>query len=449
MSEKNPPQPEQRIGGGLVLLSGDTRPFSTESFALYKAYSLADRVFCVEPGLVFDAITRLNILRLDDICQLQMLSVVEIGGNLSGLGWPHRFLHKRLPHSLRAGALHGLMARLCGLSEKEIAVGILAECLHDNFLCAGGDSWKDVNYQQTLFDEDDLFAEKIFRYYGRGWQSLCRKYGLNPENTAQEIENIVSGIGLRGQIHEIADTSSYMLGDLAEIKKACERQDNAKFQNIILASREEWDVWNRLKIEDGQLTASDYWVLENFLRLRMLLWTHLYQNPAVKFSELLLREVVYPHLTGRKRLSIAELPLQGDSWLHKLIEREMGLSVGALDRLDLLGAFPKRATAATWISAMDMEDQLYSQGAFTLVFSTRDFQSTKSKTDKYFVKGPDGKNLTFKEAYPVRAGFIEGIAYKSSPPGEQVNVCWVEKPTMSENMRLAWEEARAKWQKRK
>ena len=33
------------------------------------------------------------------------------------------------------------------------------------------------------------------------------------------MQDIVEGKGLRGQIHEVADTASYMLGDLAEIKR--------------------------------------------------------------------------------------------------------------------------------------------------------------------------------------------------------------------------------------
>ncbi len=452
MSTKKSPEQGRRLGGGLVLLPSDAAPSSTESFSLYKAYSLADRAFWVEPDLVADAMKPLNLLRMDDIYQLQVLTVAETGDGLRSLELPHRFLHKRLIHNLRAGALHGLMAQRCGLSEEEIAVGVLAECMHDNFTCAGGDSWKGINHQQTIFDEDDKFAEKILRYYGFGWLSLCWQYGFNPEKTAREMQDIVDGRDLRGQIHEIADTASYILGDLAEIKKAHQRLGGMNLQKIIRASEEEWDVWNYISVQKGQLVVTNQWVLENFLRLRVVLWANLYQNPAAKFLELLAREVVFPYLLSRKRIDLAELPRQGDAWLQNLVEQEMGLTSGAWTQLDLLGEFPRRKSFATWGFAMDFEDHLHSLhslGAFTLVFSVGDFQKTKSKTDKYFVDGLDGEVVTFKEANPTGARLIEEIAQGSTSPSERINVCWVENSVIPDNLRQAWEEARARWQERR
>jgi hypothetical protein len=449
MTVKNPHGYEQRLGGGLVLLPGDAEPFPTESFALYKAFSLDDRTFCVEPGFVFDTITRLNLSRLDDICQLQLLSVAEVVDEPRRIELPHIFSHKRLTHSLRAAALHGIMAAQCGFSREETAVGILAECMHDGFICAGGDSWKEINCQQTLFDEDDKFAEKIFRYHDSNWRLFCRKYGFISEQTAKTLDDIVSGRGLRGQIHEVADTASYMLGDLAEIKKAHARLGGRNLQQILLASQDEWDVWNYVKIAGGKLTATNHLVLGNFLRLRTILWMRLYNNPAVKFLELLCREIIYPYLINRKRIDLAELPKLNDGWLYGLAEQEMGLAAGALSRLDLLGAFPRRAFCVTWSQAMDFEDQFYSrENSFTLVFSTKDFPKTKSKTDKYYVRGLDGKTAAFKDAYPTDSEQIETIIQESISHAFPAQIYWVEKPVIPDNLRQAWEEARARWQKR-
>lgn len=449
MSDNNSPKPGQRLGGGLVLLPSDTAPSSTESFSTYKPYSLADRAFLLEPGLVADATRSLNLLRMDDIHQLQILTVVEIGDGLKSLELPHRFQHKRLVHNLRAGALHGLMAQKCGLSEQEIDIGVLAECMHDNFTCAGGDAWKSIDHQGKIFDEDHEFAEKIFRYYGFGWLSLCWRYGFDPEKTAQEMQDIIDGHGLRGQIHEIADTASYMLGDLVEIKYAYERSGGQKFREIIRASEEEWDIWNHIRVASDRLVVTDQWVLTNFLKLRAVLWSNLYQNPAIKFLELLSREVVFPYLINHKKIDLSELPRQGDAWLQNLVEKEMGLSTGAWTRLDLLGGFPKYKSVVTWGLAMDFEDYLYASEAFTLVFSVGDFQATKSKTDKYFVDGLDESIVTFKEANPSGAKLIEGIAQRVTSSAEKINVCWVERPVIPYNLRLAWEEARARWQERK
>jgi hypothetical protein len=103
----------------------------------------------------------------------------------------------------------------------------------------------------------------------------------------------------------------------------------------------------------------------------------------------------------------------------------------------------------TWNQALDFEDQVYALGGFTLMFSARDFQETKSKTDKYFVRGLDGKIASFKEAYPTDAELIDDIAHRSISRVERINVCWVEKPIIPKNLREAWEEARGRWQERK
>ena len=155
--------PEQsKTWGWPVLLASDREPFPLESeFCLYKAYSLAGRAFYVEPGLVFDSLSKLNLGRLGKVSQLQVLTVAEVSDKLRSLSWPHRFQHTRLTHSLRAGALHSLIAGQFGFSEQEIAVGILAECLHDIFTCAGG-FLKNINHQKTLFDEDDHLRRKFF-----------------------------------------------------------------------------------------------------------------------------------------------------------------------------------------------------------------------------------------------------------------------------------------------
>lgn len=263
------------------------------------------------------------------------------------------------------------------------------------------------------------------------------------------MQGIVEGKGLRGQIHEIADTASYMLGDLAEIKKAYARVGGQKFQAIISASQDDWDVWNHLKVLNGQVVITNHWVLENFLRLRVMLWANLYQNPAYKFLDLFSRQIVYPYLISRQRINLAELPVQSDVWLHNLVEREMGLARGMFARLDLLGEFPKRESFITWSQAMDFEDHLQALGSFTLVFSTKDFQETKSKTDKYFVEGFDGNAVAFKEAHPTSAESIDTIARQITSSIDPVQVCWVEHPVIPNNLRQAWEEARARWQERK
>ena len=187
--------------------------------------------------------------------------------------------------------------------------------------------------------------------------------------------------------------------------------------------------------------------LRKLFKIKGNVWANLYQNPASKFLELLARDVVYPYLVSRKLINLAELPTQGDIWLYSLVEREMGLTSGTWNRLDLLGQFPMRMTFPTWGQAMDFEDHLYALRHFTVVFSTKDFQETKSKTNQYFVQSFEGNVVSFKEAHPTAYDSIDDIARKSTFSAEPINVCWVEKPVI-QNLREAWDEARARWQEK-
>lgn len=317
------------------------------------------------------------------------------------------------------------------------------------FTCAGGDSWKDINHQKTLFDEDNDFAGKIFRYSGDGWWLLCKKHGLDPKNTAQTIQEIVNGQGLRGEIHEIADTASYMLGDVEEIRRVCERYADTppEFVEILHAAGYPWDIWNCVAEKNGHVVVTNPVTLNNFLVLRILLWTKFYQNPRIKVLEMLMREIVYPYLVDKKLINISDLPTKGDTWLYSTIERHMGWQENQTRDLCLLGSFPKMKAFATWDRALAFEEYQYNSRAFTLVFSVEDFPKTNSKTDKYRVMCPDGRVETFRAAFYDQAKVIDEMAFKSMSPARPVHVVYVQYPHISPNLKQAWQNARARWKK--
>ncbi len=463
MSTTKPPEKPVRLGGGIVLLPGFSGFPSVHTFQLLQPYSLGADAFYVEPGLINDALALLRLMRMEDIRQLQILSIRPVGRSILGGKGPHTFPHNRLIHNLRAGALHGVIGQAIGLGSEQLTIGILADCMHDNFTCAGGDSWKDVNHQTTLFDEDDSFADKIFRYYGADWNQFCFNHNYRtPGQIRQQLQEIIYGQGLHGEIHEVADTASYMLGDLEEIEAVCPDSESRildrgrdrhlvvapDFAEILQAAKHPWDIWNSLVEKNGHLVVTDPVALNNFLLLRVLLWKNLYQNPARKVLEMLLRNIVYPYMVSRKLIQISDLPTKGDTWLFDIVEQEMGWQKGQSSDLNLLGSFPKRKAFATWEKALAFEEKKYNSGAFTLVFSVRDFQRTNSKTDKYQVFGPDGRVDTFKAVYPKHAAVIDQIAKDSTAPALPVQVVYVEHPQVSDNLRLAWREARARWRQR-
>ena len=404
------------------------------------------------PGLVNDVIFYAKLCRLENIHQLQFLSTLRLNGQaIRGL-YPHTFGHNRLSHSILVAALASSMAKRCGLEESDINKLIVAGLLHDAFTCAGGDSWKDINQQGTLFDEDNDFANKIFRYFGDGWKTLCARYGWNPEQMAKEVAEIVAGHGLLGGIQEIADTASYMLGDLEQIEQATRRRRNSRdFAQVLSASRHGWHIWNCVTVVDGKIAVTDPIALNNFLMLRILLWASLYNHPRHKFLECLMQRIVYPYLVDKRAIKISELPIRDDKWLDRVIGRQMGWSVEQTRCLDLLGGFPKLKAFADMDEALAFEEEKFRSCAATLIYDVREFQLTKSKVEKYHVIGENGSSQTFAlpfaHAYPTRAEAIEEIARLAMAPDKPVQVAWVEKPMMFDNYRRAWLSARARWHK--
>lgn len=419
-------------------------------FDLGVAYSLGRDAFTVETGLAHNVLIHAKLWRLSEISQLQSLSVLPLNGHgIRGL-YPHTFGHNRLVHSFRVAAIAALAGKNCGLDENARAKLLVAGLLHDAFTCAGGDSWKDINCQGTLFDEDNDFAAKIFRYFGEGWKTLCDYYGWNPETMAGEIADIVAGKGLLGGLQEIADTASYMLGDLEEIRRSTRRHKNPQdFGRILQAAHRPWNIWNCLYISGEKAVVLDPVTLNNFLMLRVWLWADFYQNPRVKFLEMLLRNIVYPHLVDKQLIKLHELPLKNDKYLRGVIGRYMGWVDVQIKHLDVLGAFPKLKAFADWGEALAFEEEKYNAGVATLMYDVRLLQPTKDKTDKYFTVGKYGEETTFADAYSDHASVIKEIVRQNTSPEKPVQVAWVENPKISDNYRRAWETARARWKKEK
>lgn len=438
------------LAGGVSLLPGKVVKNSPRKFNLGVAYSLGQDAFCLEAGLAQDVFIFAKLARLEQISQLQFLSVLPLNGHgIRGL-YPHTFGHNRLAHSLRVAALAVVAGKNRGLDENAKEKLLVAGLLHDAFTCAGGDSWKDINCQGSLFDEDNDFAAKIFRYFGAGWKTLCARYGWNPETMAAEIADIVAGKGLLGGFQEIADTASYMLGDLEEIRRTTRRHKNPQdFARILLAAESSWDIWNCLYLSGDKVVVADPVALNDFLKLRILLWVDFYQNPAIKYLELLAQRIVYPYMVDKKLIKISELPTKTNWHLFGTICRHMGWADVQIQHLDVLGAFPKLKSFADWDEALVFEEEKYNAGAVTLIYDTRLFPPIKSKVDKYSVMSKDGQAQTFADAYPEHANAIEKIARQATAPEKPVYVAWVENPKISDNYRRAWESARARWKKEK
>ncbi len=403
-----------------------------------------DLGFQVREGFVAEAIDKLGLKRMNQIRQLQFITGVFVGSSTCDHTGSHLFGHTRFPHVLRAAVLHLQILVKAGVEDREtVILGVWAELMHDMFLCAGGDSWK-AFVQVDLFEEDNGFAGKLWQHHAKGWSELCQQHGLDPASSASRIEEIIHGQGLSGEIHEIADTASYILGDLEAMRKFVQRTGILNFNHILeFAASHEWDVWARIKLYGEKAVVQDLVRLGNFIQLRALLWQGLYNLPEAKFIELFLRNIAYPCLLEAKAFRKSSLLQKGDRWLLALLKKK--LSLQSLERADFLGGrWPQVRRFDDLPAAQMFEAEMVAAGALTLLAKPTDFQRTSSKLRTYTVFGQDEEPRTFETEGPSEevAEILEIVARANV--GSHY-VYYVREPNISLAMREAWRRARLRW----
>ncbi len=434
------------LESGIVLLSGES---VSQKGVLSFGKSLS---FSLGSGLLSDAIRLLCLDRsLKGRSQLQLLSwigIEEVGSSIVG---PHTFFHTRLEHSILVAVGHHLMGA-GKMSEMDLAVGSLAGLLHDVWLLPGGDSWKSANQQKatlgqlSMCDEDDGFMQKMLQLNGKEWRKLCKLYGLNAYNTLRDVQSIVWGNGLRGQIQEIADTASYMLGDLAEISAIASRHGARDFGNILgFANDNPWDIWHYTYLVGDKIVILKPEVLENFLWLRALLWGEMYNTPATKFLEVLMRKIVYPYLVEEGMADLKSLLKQDDAWLWNIVEETFGWPNDSVFNLDLLGGWPMRKEFNSKKEVLEFEKELRGKGCFTLVADPGDFQTSKSKTGKYNVLDKHGKAVSYSLGFPEQSAALEE-EFKARVNTHRFQLYFVENPqNITPQFEEAWARAVHRW----
>ncbi|MBP6859066.1 MAG: hypothetical protein KBC69_00370 [Candidatus Magasanikbacteria bacterium] len=412
---------------------------------LNRPYRLEGRKgFVVREGFVLDCIRHLGLKRMAGISQLQFISGALVTDCMRDIAGRHTFLHTRLPHVLRAAVFHLYIAQSCKLDRDSVIVGVWSELMHDMFLCCGGDSWK-ASKQAELFDEDIAFAAKLLRGHLLGWNSLCEKYNFHPRETAYHVEAIVHGKGFGGAVHEVADTYSYIVGDLEAITQFVRRTGVSEFDAILaFASSCLWNIWTCVQREGDYLVVIDQEKLGNFIKLRALLWHGLYGSPSAKFLETFLRKVAYPYLLQVRAFRKSSLLKQGDRWLLRLIGKKMGFKPSAFERVDAVGSWPRMECFSSFQAAQVFEGQLAERGFLTVLASPDDFQKVGSKLGVYMVMDDAGEVAPFDGVgHPEKVDEIKALV--ASANVKNWYVYWVKSPRWSVALQTAWRLAREKW----
>ena len=408
-------------------------------------------------GFVADVIRTFQLERLDHIHQLQSLTYFGIDQMIPRLpGGDHVFPHTRLmPHAILSGVLRALIA---GYIQKanppETRIAILEDLIHDVATCAGGDAWHNIDLPdgernllgRTLFNEDSHIL-KVFEWRHHDWRKLKEKYGL-PDNTPELVHRTISSEhGLNGAIHTFTDTLSYLAGDVGALVSLYFNADLQLPKRLLpiteLATPDVFNLWQNLAIKCQKIVVKKPDILSSFLKLRLAMFTEIYNHPDHKVIEMMMASVVYPQLWKKIRKRPEALLHQQDDDLSNMIEAEMRMKNIAL-RLDAFETTPLRFALNTKKDALKMERQLAERGYLTLFIDYGRFKPIKTKSSKYLVEGRGGKPISFKNAFPEVARQLE-IKAKSPPDGRRFHLVVYEKAKMSAELRRAWQEARKRW----
>ncbi len=278
-------------------------------------------------GMVHDVCIALNVFRLDGIKQLGFLHDPVVNNDGADIGLAMRFHHTRFMHSLLVMATVSLIGKQVGLSEYEIKHLQIAALTHDVLTPAGGDSVKPIDF--AGFDEDAHYAE-VF-HNNPEWEQVRNQYELDEAL----LTSIVGGQGVLGQLLDIADKTSYVAHDLDAFLMMT---DPRKYSWIVppqglldiwnlreAIEPETCKLWDKVRIIDGQVVITDPRRLAGFLKLRALMFRHLYQNPRARYREQMLSVLILEPFYHEGVVTREQLLKMGDYELEQLLGQLTGL----------------------------------------------------------------------------------------------------------------------------
>ncbi len=404
-------------------------------------------------GLVADVYDTFKLSHLERIHQLQFMTPERLDPRLLPL--THGFQHTRWEHSVGAAwIMEGLGQRL-KLDEPLIKLAVILDLLHDHALPPGGDATKNLYHQRGMMqkvDEDAQFLSRFDRFK-TSWLTLKTKYEL-PENSRELLGLGIKGIGILGEMHDVADTLSYLSLDTDAIARYRDEVDHAMYSpglHQALELADESPGRNviesaRLVVSEGRprLVIDDVDGLARMLELRFRMWFELYTAREHKYLEFLYIELLGPELMRRGRLTTTRMRDRGDDWLHEEIATVFGHTELLLRHQTIAKQGPETLCFDTPKQVLEAEREAFEAGAFTLLAHRRVQARTSNKTNKYFVQ-VGGEVLPFSQAVPERMRALEEIAqqfkdrqpwglYRTSPPYE-----------LPEKHREIWLKARTRW----
>jgi len=365
--------------------------------------------------IIHDISSALNVFRLERIRQLGFLHdpvMNEVAGNC-GIG--SLFEHTRYMHSLTVMATASLIGFRSGLSPRDLTHLRVAAVTHDVLTPAGGDSIKFIDPE--AFNEDTHYHE-IFQNNPE-WSEVRDRYKLDEELLA----TIVRGEGLLGQLLDIADKTSYvahdvdayMMGNDPRIFHYFKSPDSLmEIWNIRNgAGHPLCDLWDHIAIKNGRVVITNGRRLAEFLKLRALMFRHLYYNPKARYREQMLGILIVDPLYRSGIVTRKQLISMSDNELYSLLDRSAGRGdlFWALSRSDFAPEVESYRDLAT---AKARAQSLITRNPNLLVMFEI-FPPISNKAVRYFVQDKNGAALPFAEAYPEEAKEILMLSSDPNP----------------------------------
>lgn len=275
---------------------------------------------CTEGGIVHHLHDVFNLHRLYSVRQLGFL-IFPLKPNVITMPIPHsRGLH----HLDTAAVGLSIVRNNYELQEHENTLEA-ALCSHDACTPAGSDTTKYID--RKAFDEE-LNFNVLFQ--NPGWNIIRDVYGIDEKL----LYDTVCGIGIYGEVLDIADKIAYTARDAAyfigsRIGAEYRSGDIELFQKARQIMRETPDflsLWNDILIHKGDMVFTNPKALARFLQIRAIMTAELYKKGSARIVEnVLARKLIkIPYDAGE--ITAKDLLSWNDATLEQFLRNKYGIS---------------------------------------------------------------------------------------------------------------------------
>jgi hypothetical protein len=234
------------------------------------------------------------------------------------------FHQGRHEHDLGVAAVAGKVAAANGASKDIIRKVSIAGLMHDQATPAGGDATKWLD--PVSLHEEDHWKDVL----GESGNAYLDRYGID----RNEMDKVIHGKGVLGEILDIADRVTYTMIDLfntgtgptREIPQQLRRR-NKKLNDLVQEDPLVGDIFRTVRVnwETGQVYFTDPNKLRIFLEIRARMHQYVYLNRESQGRDMLFTEMLKPFYSvvpQEGKLTPDQLRIMTDNQLFEFISAQ-------------------------------------------------------------------------------------------------------------------------------